>query len=191
MKLVVLERTFSPDLSTPITFDDWTQINHTLDGCLEARQVHWLHSLVSVNGDRSICLFQAPYTEMVRASCRQARMPFQQIWTANLWVAKDRQSLTQAAALMIAEVNYNPPITHTIHEATKHQAKSCLDELNIQSAFSIIAVDGTRSVCVFSASNAEVVRSLYRKIGMPFKQVWKATLIQPMIESVDSSLPLS
>lgn len=40
MKLAVLERTFSPELAAPMTHDHWMRVNHTLNGCLEARQVH-------------------------------------------------------------------------------------------------------------------------------------------------------
>lgn len=188
MKLAVLERTFSPSLAAPMTFDRWMQVNHRLDGCLEARQVHWLYSLVSVNGDRSICLFNVPYTETVREACRETRMPFQRAWQAELWVPETPQRFPQGAGLIVAEVNYDPPITKTVYEATKRQFKSCLDELNIQSVFSIIAMDGTHSVCLFSASSAEQVRSLYRKVRIPFECIWKATLIQPVIESVIESV---
>ncbi len=180
-KLAVLERTFLPALSAPVAYDRWMQVNHALDGCLEARQAHWLHSLVSVNGDRSLCLFKVPYVETVRESCRQARMPFQRVWQAELWLAEEPQNFSQGTSLIVAEVSYDPPITGTIYEATKQQAKGCLDELNIQSAFSIIALDGTHSACIFSATSAEAVRSLYRKVGIPFERVWKGTLIQPMI----------
>lgn len=186
MKFAVLERIFSPPLNSPVTLNQWMQVNHTLDGCLEARQVHWLYSLVSVNGDRSICLFQVPYTDTVREACRQARMPFQQVWPADLWLANDAQHFSQGAPLIVAEVNYEPPISRTLYDATKQQVKGRLDELNTQSAFAIIALDGSHSVCLFSASSAEQVRSLYRKLGIPFEQVWKASLIQPLIESVDS-----
>ncbi|WP_421656240.1 hypothetical protein [Leptothermofonsia sp. ETS-13] len=180
-KLAILERTFSPSLSAPVAYDHWMQVNHALDGCLEARQVHWLYSLVAVNGDRSICLFKVPYVETIREACRQARMPFQRVWQADLWLAEEPQNFSQGTSLIVAEVNYDPPITRTIYEATKWQAKGCLDELNIQSAFSIIALDGTHSACIFSATSAEEVRSLYRKVGIPFERVWKGTLIQPII----------
>jgi Protein of unknown function (DUF4242) len=186
MKLVVLEQTFSPELSAPLTFDSWRQINQTLGGCLEARQVQWFNSLVSVNGDRSLCLLHAPYTETVREACRQARTSFPQVWTADLWVAKDPQSFSQGTSLIVAEINYNSPITLADYEAVKHQGKGCRDELNIQSAFSIIASNGTHAACVFSASSAEQVRSLCRKMGIPYERVWKASFIQPIMESVGS-----
>jgi hypothetical protein len=191
MKLVVLEQTFSPELSMPITFDFWAQIHRKLADCLKARQVQLLYSLVSVNGDRSICLFRAPYTEAVREGCRQARTLFQQVWTTDLWVAKDPQSFSQGASLIVAEINYNPPITLADYEAIKQQGKGCRDELNVQSAFSLIASDGTHAVCVFSAASAEQVRLLCRKMGIPYERVWKATFLQPMMKPADFLHPTS
>lgn len=188
MKLVVLERAFTPEIASSITYDYWMQVNHVLDGCLEARQVDWLYSLVSMNGDRSICLFRAPYIETVRESCRQARMPFQKVWAAELWLEHDPQSFPQSTALIVAEVNYDSPITKSFYEATKQQAKNCLSELNVQSAFSIIALDGTHSVCLFSAASAEDVRLLYRKVRMPFKHIWKAALIQSISTGLKPSI---
>lgn len=185
MKLTVLERSFSPELPAPMTFDQWMQVNHRLDGCLEARQVHWVNSVVSVNGDRCVCLFQAPYADTLREASREARMPFERVWQADLWVAENPQIFSQGTSLIAAEVSYDTPITKTIYEATKRQAKGWLDELNIQSAFSIIALDGSYSISLFSATNAEAVRSLYRKVGIRFERVWKGTLIQPMIEKID------
>jgi hypothetical protein len=178
MSFAVLERSYLPALTAPMTHGHWMQVNHILDGCLEARDCHWLYSLVSAQGDRSLCLFEVPYTETVREACREARMPFQQVWPADLWVAKDPQSFSQGAALIVAESNFDSPMTKTRYEATRRQAKGCLDELNVESAFSIMTLDGMHSVCLYLASSAEQVRSLYRKVGMPFEYVWKATLIQ-------------
>jgi hypothetical protein len=184
IKLAVLERTFSPSLSTPVNYDRWMEVNHRLDGCLEARQAHWLYSLVSMNGDRSICVFNVPYAETVREACREARMPFQCVWQADLWLAENLQNLACGTPLIVTEVNYDPPITKTVYEVTKQRAKVCLDELNVQSVFSMIALDGTHSVCPFSAASVEQVRSLYRKVRIPVERIWKGTLLQPTIETI-------
>lgn len=186
MKLIVLEQTFSPELPAPLSFDHWIQGNQMLEGYSEVRQIRWLHSLVSVNGDRSICLLQAPYAEMVREACQRVQKSSQQVWTADLWVPKAPQSFSQGAALIVIEITFNPPITLAEYEAVKQRGKGCQDELNIQSAFSLIASDGTHGACVFSASSAEQVRLLCRRMSIPFQRVWKASFIQPMIKPVDS-----
>lgn len=182
VKFAVLERTFSPSLPSPMTYAQWMAIHHRLDGCLEARNVHWLYSLVSTQGDRSICLFQVPYADTVREACREAGMPFQKVWQADLWQAQDPKNLPQEAFLVIAEVKFDPPMTKTVYEANQQRAEQCLTELNVRYAGSIVTLDGRHSICVFAAPSAEDVRSLYRKVAMPFERIWKATLIKPLSE---------
>ncbi len=179
MKLVVLDRTYTPTLGAAITYEAWMQVNHALDGCLKTRQADWLYSLVSVQGDRSLCVFSVPYAEAVREACREARMPFQQVWPTQYWVDLDPTHLPQGSSLILAETVYDPPLTPAIYEAEKQQAAGCFQELNIQHAFSLVTLDGTRSVCAFVATTAEDVRSLYRKTNAPFEHVWKAILIRP------------
>jgi len=180
MKLVVLERTFSPELPAPMTFDRWMAVNHSLDGCLESRQVHWHNSLVSENGDRSICVFEVPAMESVRAACRQARMPFQRVWSAELWIDQAPNDLPPDSSVVVAEVNAPQPMTKAVDEAAKQQAAEHFQAMNIQSLCSVVSLDGTHSVCLFLAPGVEAVRSLYHTTNMPFQQIWKATLIRPL-----------
>lgn len=178
MTFAVLERTFSPELPAPVSHEQWAQINRTLDHCLEARRVCWRISLVSVTGDRSICVFAAPHTEAIRAACREAQMPFQAAWPAEQW-AGQQPLLQSGASLIVAEATYQPPITKDSYNQLKEQGKGCLKTLGIQTTCSFIALDGSRSVCTFLAVSAEDVRSLFRKFKIPFERVWKAVVIQP------------
>jgi hypothetical protein len=182
MKLAVLERIFSPPLSVPMTYDHWMVTNHALDGCLEARQVHWLCSLVSTRGDRCMWLFTAPYTEALREACRQARMPFQQVWTAELGASNVPYSFPQYTTLIVVDSHYPVPNPLAESEATQSQTQEDLEPLSVQPAFSVFALDGTRSVGLFDGSDAEAVRSLYGKLEQPFQAIWQGTLIHPVGE---------
>jgi hypothetical protein len=162
-----------------MTYDRWMQVTQSMDGCIEARNIQWQYSLVSMQGDRSICVYQVPYTDAVREAYREAGMRFQRIWQADLWLDRNPTNFSQSCSLAIAEINYDPPMTKAIYESSKHKAEGCFQELNVQHAFSAVSMDGTHSICVFLAATAEDVRSLYRKIGQPFERVWKATFIQP------------
>lgn len=104
-------------------------------------------------------------------------MPFQQVWPAQVWT--DHAPFSQGPALIVAEVDCDPPITAEIYAASKQQAQGCFQELSIQHAWSMATLDGTHCFCVFRAATAEDVRSLYRKTRSPFKQVWNASLIRP------------
>ncbi len=106
-------------------------------------------------------------------------MPFERVWQADLWQDRDPTTLPQGSALIVAEVRYDPPITKAIYESAKLQEKECFQELNVQPLLSAVMLNGSYSICVFTAVVAEDVRSLYRKIGQPFQQVWKSTLVKP------------
>ncbi|MBE9001386.1 DUF4242 domain-containing protein [Nostoc sp. LEGE 12447] len=179
MGFAISEMSFSPPLCVPMTYDRWMQVTQSLNGCIEARNIQWQYSLVSAQGDRSICVYQVPYTDAVREAYREVGIPFQRIWQADMWLEQNPTNLPQSCSLAIAEVNFDPPMTKTIYESSKRQAEGCFQELNVQHAFSAVSMDGTYSICVFLATTAEDVRSLYRKIGQPFERVWKATFIQP------------
>jgi hypothetical protein len=55
VKFAIAELTFSP----PLTDEVWMQTTQSLVGCIAVRNIQWLYSLVSVQGDRAICLFEA------------------------------------------------------------------------------------------------------------------------------------
>ncbi|MDZ7950694.1 nickel-binding protein [Nostoc sp. DedQUE09] len=184
MRFAISEMSFSPPLCVPMTYEHWMQVTQSMDACIEVRNIQWQYSLVSMHGDRSICVFQVPYTDAVREAYREAGMPFQRIWQADLWLEQNPKNFPQSCSLAIAEVNYDSPMTKAICESSKHQAKGCFHELNLQHAFSAVSMDGTHSICVFSAATAEDVRSLYCKIGQPFERVWKATFIQPNTNTI-------
>lgn len=179
MKFAISEVTFSPPVPAPVTYDTWMHITQRLGHCTESRQIQWLYSLVSVQGDRSVCIYQVSYADVVREAYREAGMPFQRVWQTELWLDQDPSTFPQGCPLIIADVNFDPPITKAMYESGKQQAEGCFQELDVQHLFSAVSPDGTHSLCVFSATSAEQVRSLYRKIGQPFNQVWKANLIQP------------
>ncbi|MBD1846581.1 DUF4242 domain-containing protein [Cyanobacteria bacterium FACHB-63] len=178
MKFGISEVTFSPTVPAPVTYDTWRQATQRLTPCTQLRQIQWLYSLVSVQGDRSVCIYQIPYADAVREAYHEAEMPFQRVWQAELWLEQDPSNFPQGCSLIIAEVKYDPPMTKAIYESGRQQVEGCFQELDMQHIFSAVSPDGTHSVCVFSAASAEDVRSLYRKIGQPFQQVWKATLIR-------------
>ncbi|QIR37184.1 DUF4242 domain-containing protein [Tolypothrix sp. PCC 7910] len=179
MRFAITQMSFSPPLCVPMTYEHWMQIVQSFAGCIKARNIQWLYSLVSAQGDRSICLHQVPYTDAIREAYREAGVQFQRVWQAYLWLDREVAKLPQGYPLVIAEVNFEPPITKAIYEESKHQAESYFHELNIQQIFCAASCDGTRLICVFDAANAEDVRSLYCKIGQPVEQVWTGNLIYP------------
>jgi hypothetical protein len=50
----------------------------------------------------------------------------------------------------------------------------CIAERGVKHVSSHLAIDGTRSICIYEAADAERVREANRTAGAPFEKVWLA-----------------
>jgi len=77
MELVVVERTFEE----PVDFASLQGTEEEVSWCLEAHGVTFLHTYLSADGRRMICVYEAPDAEAVRAVQRTSGVPYDCIWT--------------------------------------------------------------------------------------------------------------
>ncbi|MCL6436728.1 MAG: DUF4242 domain-containing protein [Leptolyngbyaceae cyanobacterium HOT.MB2.61] len=94
MKFAVSEMSFEPPLATPVTYEYFMHVTQSLDDCLAVREIHWQYSLVSVKGERSVCVYYVPYAEAAREAYREAGMSFQRIWHGQALLAVPPSLLT-------------------------------------------------------------------------------------------------
>ncbi len=80
MPLIVLENRYDP----PVDPETFLKGDDGLNHCLAERNIVWLHSYLSSDGSRSVCLFEAPDAESVRESFRRSQQPFGSAWSAQL-----------------------------------------------------------------------------------------------------------
>jgi hypothetical protein len=83
MKLVIVERS----LPSTFTLADLAATSAAGKPCYEAHRVRLLRSLVSQDGRRVICEYEAPDAESVRQANRKVGLPFDAVWTADEHVA--------------------------------------------------------------------------------------------------------
>jgi hypothetical protein len=81
MECVVVERLFDPG----VTMQDVRLLDESSAWCKDAYGIRLLHSYVSADGKRVICVYEAPDAEAVRVANRQAGAPFEEVWTAALY----------------------------------------------------------------------------------------------------------
>jgi hypothetical protein len=82
-------------------------------------------------------------------------------------------------AIFVCERAFATPLTPEAFAAGGEKLGPCLAVREIKWVASHLAADGARSVCLFDAENAELVREANRSAGMPFERVWQATTFQP------------
>lgn len=78
MKLVIVERT----LERPVTLAQLQKNGADGRPCLDAHHVRYLRSLVSLDGLRVLCEYEAPDAESVRQANKKLGLPFDRVWAA-------------------------------------------------------------------------------------------------------------
>jgi hypothetical protein len=78
MKLVIVERT----LPKPVTLAQLQKNGADGRPCWDAHHVRYLRSLVSLDGLRVLCEYEAPDAESVRQANKKLGLPFDRVWAA-------------------------------------------------------------------------------------------------------------
>jgi hypothetical protein len=85
MERVIMEQTFE----TPLSEERMTAFARRIDECLELRNGAWARSYVARDRKRMVCEFYAPDAESVREALRSGEVPFDRVWSAEVFAAED------------------------------------------------------------------------------------------------------
>jgi hypothetical protein len=80
----------------------------------------------------------------------------------------------------VAERTFDSPVTPERFSIGSQKLAPCIAARDVTWISSILAVDGTRSVCTFEAPDAESLREANGVAGLPpFARVYAATVFKP------------
>lgn len=77
---IVIESTYDP----PLTVEMMEALEKKLTPCLKARNLIWIRSLVSRDGRRSVCEYEAADAETVREVYRTVGIKVKSAWVAEI-----------------------------------------------------------------------------------------------------------
>jgi hypothetical protein len=80
MPYVIVEYDFDP----PITDEGLERMASAMAACGSARLLRRLRTVISTDGKRGFCEFEAPDAETVREAFRSAKVAFRSVWSARL-----------------------------------------------------------------------------------------------------------
>ena len=80
-EVVIVEQIFDP----PLTDEEHGRIGKLIDRCAGMRNATWMRSYLSADRRRMFCEFEAPDAQSVREAYRTAGVPFQGVWSAELY----------------------------------------------------------------------------------------------------------
>jgi len=82
-------------------------------------------------------------------------------------------------AIFMCERTFATPLTEADFAAAGQVLGPCLQAREVTWVGSNFATDGTKSICMFEAADAERVREANRTAGLPFDKVWAAHAYRP------------
>jgi hypothetical protein len=163
MQHILLERQFDPGISAE---DFMAMARDGLD-CMPLYRVRWRESLMSTDGSRLLCRFEAPDTEAVR---RVAREAFSRARIA--WAGTVHDTGREGAPAVVVERRFTTPVTLEALQAREDAAAWCLEQHQVTFLRTFFSQDRKRMICLYLAPDAESVRQAQRQADMPVERVW-------------------
>ena len=91
MARIVMEQSFEQ----PMSDQALSEFAKRLDPCLDIRDGTWARSYLSNDRRRMVCEFEAPDAESVRDALHSASIPFDRVWSAQVFDAGDYPDLAE------------------------------------------------------------------------------------------------
>ncbi|MCB1954084.1 MAG: DUF4242 domain-containing protein [Rhodocyclaceae bacterium] len=170
---MVLER----DFDTPISA---AEVRSGADlGCLSLHRVGWRCSLLSLDGRKMICSFQAADAESVRIALRMGGADIRRLWAGSIHEAPRVSVPLMDRANVLVRRSFEQPVAIAEIQAREDSGAWCLDARQVTFVRTYFSRDRKRMVCLYHAPDAESVREAQRSADMPMDDVWAFSVVAP------------
>ena len=123
-----------------------------------------------------LCFYEAPDAEAVRVAEAEASVPFDRAWTCSYSKNDGLHDQALAGEYVVVERLFPEPVTPEFVAKALRDKGWCLDLHRAEYLESYLATDGLRMVCIFRAPDAESVRLANNQAGVPYTNVWTASM---------------
>ncbi len=179
MAIVIIERVFQE----PVTGAQLLDVDQRNRWCLQTHRVGPKGHVLSRDGRRVVCVFEAPDAESLRIVSRKIGVPPpDRIWSATAHgpLPDLRDALCRFGgsdrSLVVVERSFAEPVSFDDLQSIEDRGAWCLSLNHVEHLMSWAAADRRRMICLFAALDAEAVGRTNRRLGLPFERVWSAEL---------------
>lgn len=169
MSRIILNRSFNPP----------RKFNPNLHPCFKIRGIVWIHSLVAADDTRCICVFEAPYAELIRDACRQAATAYEQIWRAERCLEQNLDSVAANTPVIIVEVANGSLISPHLASEAPASGYPDFQDHQIQPVLSLTSTAQQYSIFAFNADSIDQVQQAYNDANIPMTRIWRSHLVTP------------
>lgn len=174
MARVVAERIFTE----PVDIPTLKIAARDPGGCLVRHNAQYLYGYIGPDRRRMICLYEAPDAESIRMANRQSGMPFERVYSASVHETPTAPSAITprgAGTDVLVERTFPAPVSFGEVQALEDAGAWCLGEHDVTFVRTYFASDRQRMLCRYRAPDAEAVRIVNRRLGLPFDVAWPIT----------------
>lgn len=136
----------------------------------------WRRSYLAADGRHLLCWYDAPDARALRAAVRRAGWEARRLWPGTEHPAAAPPPGPEQVAV---ERRFTEPVTVDAVQALEDAGAWCLDAHRVRFVRTFFSADRRRMICLYSAPDAESVRTAQQRIGMPLSRVWACTAIEP------------
>lgn len=144
--------------------------------CLSIYSAEWQQSLLSNDGRKLYCHFQAPDLEAMRNVMRFSNSDYQDIWSCEL-----HDTGAEGEVNVLVERSWDEPVRLEDVAAIEEEGAWCLEAHNVTFLRTFFSEDHKRMICLYRAADAESVRQSQNKANMPYEDVWSFQHLTPAL----------
>jgi hypothetical protein len=145
--------------------------------CLQARNIGWRYSLLSLDQYRMICTFDAPDTGSVREA--YARMGLQRkIWPGQFFRSDMFPSEADRPNLYVIEGSIPNLSEADWNEMWQKFLQSC-QAARLEWLQLYISLDRRHFLSEFYAPDVESLQAIQQQVELPYDRIWPAQRLQP------------
>lgn len=164
------------EFEEPISLEDMKCSVNKSAGCLDLWNVKWVESMLSEDGAKMICHFEALDAESVRTALRQVSTSK----TLQVWPGSVHEGPSDASINIVVERSFDEATSVETMQAIEDKGAWCLDMYQVVFVRTFFSTDKKQMVCLYNAPDAESVRVAQRKANMPVSAVWACNVLNPI-----------
>ncbi|HEY9657864.1 MAG TPA: nickel-binding protein [Allocoleopsis sp.] len=162
----------------PLTEEMFYTAQQQLTPCLQIRDAKWRYSLLSSDGDRWICTYDAPDAQAVRDAYRRGGYVARRAWAGDLIQPEYQSPISETGLRIVLEGTYLYLDEEELNK-TKNEMLRWKAEYDIEWICSYLSYDRTRLISELTASDLEAIRAVQQKLNIPDSRLWSAQVLSP------------
>lgn len=161
-------------MDPPVKLEDLTGMIEYAADCFDLHHVDWKHSVLSADGRRMLCWYQAPDAESARLALRELGSNLHAVWPGQI-TGEGANASSISTANLLAEVRFPAPLSADVVASRS----AALEREGVTLVRGILSNRRTQWIGLLNAPDEQTARSALERAGLSAELVWQCTAVTP------------